>query len=66
MIRNGDRVDKLSEPIMQLWEILIQFYGAVIDVSNEFQRSRSRENFSSISFKILLVGIREIFANEYS
>lgn len=66
MVRNGDRVDKLSEPIMQLWEILIQFYGAVTDVSNEFQRSRSRENFSSISFKILLVGIREIFANEYS
>lgn len=51
---------------MQLWKILIQFYGAVIDVSNEFQRSRSRENFSSILFKILLVGIREIFANEYS
>lgn len=66
MVRNGDRVDKLSEPIMQLWEILIQFYGAVTDVSNEFQRSRSRENFSSILFKILLVGIREIFANEYS
>lgn len=66
MVRNGDRVDKLSEPIMQLWEILIQFYGAVIDVSNEFQRNRSRENFSSTLFKILLVGIREIFANEYS